>query len=141
MNTSTLTKPHWSFWVIAVLALVWNVMGCANYFMQMNPEYVASLPDSYQNSVVDRPAWATGAFAIAVFAAVIGCALLLIRKSYALYALALSLVGMVGALAHTVISVLGAGGASVLVSTVISFVVAILLVWYANFAIKKNWIG
>lgn len=141
MDKLMLTKPHWSFWVIAVLALLWNFMGCANYVMQMNTGYVASLPDSYQSGIVDRPAWATGAFAIAVFAAAIGCALLLIRKSIALYALALSLIGMVGVLIYTVTGVLGAGGASVLLSITISFVVAILLVWYADMAIKKNWIG
>lgn len=141
MNETILTKPHWSFWVIAVLALVWNLMGCANYFMQMGQEYVASLPESYQTIVVDRPAWATGAFAITVFAAVIGCILLLLRKSYALYALALSLIATVGVLIHTIIGVWGTDSASVLVSTSLSFVVALVLVWYADLATKKNWIS
>ena len=34
---------HWSFWLIGAVALVWNAMGVANIFMQMNPVVVAAL--------------------------------------------------------------------------------------------------
>ena len=141
MNDVTNIKPHWSFWVIAGLALIWNVMGCANYVMQMNPDFVAGLPEAYQAGIVDRPAWATGAFAIAVFAAAVGCALLILRKSLSLYALGLSLLGTIGVLAYTFTAVWGTDGASILVSTTASLVIAVFLVWYANFAIKKGWIS
>lgn len=143
MNKPTLTEPHWSFWVIAVLALIWNLMGCANYLMHMNAEYVASLPESYQSGIGDHPVWATSAFAIVEFEAAIGCILLLIRKSYVLYILALSLIGMGGVLIYAVVGVfvLGTGGPLSLGGTTIYFVVAIVLVWYTDLAIKKNWIG
>ncbi|MFT5639707.1 MAG: hypothetical protein ACI861_002541, partial [Paracoccaceae bacterium] len=35
------TRPHLSFWLIAILILLWNVMGVVNYFMQMNPDALA----------------------------------------------------------------------------------------------------
>ena len=36
MTEKTTGGVHWSFWVIAAVALIWNLMGSANFFMQMN---------------------------------------------------------------------------------------------------------
>ena len=55
MNKS-LVKPHWSFWVVCVIALIWNAMGCMNFIMQMNPETVANFPESAKSLIASRPA-------------------------------------------------------------------------------------
>lgn len=34
---------HWSFWLIGVVALVWNVLGCLNFVSQMDTDSVAGL--------------------------------------------------------------------------------------------------
>ena len=81
MNDETAGRVHWSFWAIGAVALVWNVMGVINFFAQMNADALASFPESHRAIVVGRPAWATGAFAIAVFGGALGCLLLLLRKS------------------------------------------------------------
>ena len=62
-----MNKPHLSFWLIAAAGLAWNLMGCVNYITQTNPENVARMPEIYQVIIAGRPAWATFAFAIAVF--------------------------------------------------------------------------
>ena len=72
---------HWSFWVIGVVTLIWNAMGAANYVAQLDPVVVATFPESHRVLIEGRPAWATGAFAIAVFGGTIGCVLLLFKKS------------------------------------------------------------
>jgi len=71
MNEKTVAAVHWSFWVIGVVGLIFNLMGCINYVSQMNPENVASMPEVYRAIVESRPAWGTGAFAIAVFGGVL----------------------------------------------------------------------
>ena len=63
----TLAKPHFSFWIFAAVGLLWNLMGCLNYIMQANADVVAQMPELYQAIIAARPAWATAAFAIAVF--------------------------------------------------------------------------
>jgi hypothetical protein len=83
MNDKTVGGVHWSFWAIGAAALIWNVLGCMNFFSQMNAEAVAGMPESYRAIVESRPAWATGAFAIAVFGGALGGLLLLLRKSAA----------------------------------------------------------
>ena len=39
-----MTKPSIMFWVIALLGLLWNVLGCFNFIMQRDPGAVADLP-------------------------------------------------------------------------------------------------
>src|SRR5258706_6699992 len=80
MNDETVGGVHWSFWAIGAVTLVWNVMSDINFFMQMNADALASFPESHRAIVVGRPAWATGAFAIAVLRSALGCTLLLLTK-------------------------------------------------------------
>ena len=79
---SVVQKTHWSVWVVGVVSLVWHLMGCANYLFQatMSPDTLAGLSAAQQAIISDRPAWATGAFAVAVFGGAIGSILLLLRK-------------------------------------------------------------
>ncbi len=95
MNEKRVVVIHWSFWVIGAVGLIFNLMGCMNYISQMNAENVASMPDLYRAIVENRPAWGTGAFAIAVFGGALGCLLLLLRKSVAIYVFVVALVGTV----------------------------------------------
>jgi hypothetical protein len=67
INDKTVDGVHWSFWVIGVATLVFNVMGAINYVVQMNPDSLAAFPEAYRPIIEGRPAWATAAFAIAVF--------------------------------------------------------------------------
>ena len=54
--------------------------------------------DTHRAIIEVRPAWATGAFAIAVFGGALGCLLLLLRKSTAYYLFIASLLGVIVAM-------------------------------------------
>ncbi len=101
MNDETVGGVHWSFWAIGAVTLIWNVMGVINFFVQMNADALASFPESHRAIIEGRPAWATGAFAIAVFGGALGCLLLLLRKRAAYYLFIASLLGVVVQLIHT----------------------------------------
>jgi len=144
MNDETVSRVHWSFWIIGVVALIWNVMGAANYVWQMNPDALAAYPETHRAIIEGRPAWATGAFAIAVFGGAVGCLLLLLRKSAAFYLFIASLLGVVVTMVHT----LGVANVSVdfsLVETammiVMPLVLAAFLIWYSKLAERKGWIS
>ncbi len=38
MNDKNIDGVHWSFWVIGAVALIWNLMGVMNFFVQMNSD-------------------------------------------------------------------------------------------------------
>ena len=71
----TTTKPHWSFWLIAVLGLLWHLGTVMNFVTQLTPEGIASLPEQYRAIAETRPQWATAALAVAGIGGAIGCAL------------------------------------------------------------------
>ena len=129
---------HWSFWVIGLAGLIWNIMGGINFSMQMNPEMLAEYPADARLLVEGRPAWATGAFAIAVFGGVFANLLLLFKRSVSLYVFIAALLGVLVTNIHT----LGVtDSTSILSGSLMSFIVATFFIWYAKNALGKGWIN
>lgn len=91
------TKPPVWFWVVSALALIWNLAGVMAYLGQvMAPDDVLSqMEKAIRDAISQRPAWATAAFATAVWGGAIGSLLLLIRKKLAHPVFMLSLVGVI----------------------------------------------
>ena len=139
MNDKAVGDVHWSFWVISAIGLIFNLMGCMNFVSQMNTDMVASMPEGYRALVESRPAWATSAFAIAVFGGALGAILLLFRMSAAYYVFIASLVGAVAAqiplfdMADFPVGAL-IGGLSQLVASA-------FLIWYSKYANRKGWVS
>lgn len=141
MNDKAVTRVHWSFWVISAIALVWNVLGSVNFFMQMNPDMLDAYRESERAIIQGRPAWATAGFAIAVIVGALGSLLLLLRKSAATYLFVASLVGVVVTMVHTLSVDYDFTSGEILVMVVMPLVVAALLVWYSKHAEGRGWIS
>jgi hypothetical protein len=140
MNDKTVGGVHWSFWVIGVVTLLYNVMGVINYFVQMNADSLASFPESYRPIIEDRPAWATTAIAIAVFGAALGCLLLLLKKSAASYVFIASLLGVLVSMMH-IFGVAGLSSFEVWMGVLMQLVVTAFLIWYSKYTQSKGWIN
>jgi hypothetical protein len=89
------TTPSW-FKVVAVVALIWNLLGCIAFFsdLRLSPQDLAKLPESHQALYAARPGWAIAATALAVFGGVLGCIGLLLRQKWAFAVMLLSLLGI-----------------------------------------------
>lgn len=140
MNDKYKSHVHWSFWVIGVVTLIWNVMGAINFFMQMNPDVLAAYRESERMIVEGRPVWATGGFAIAVFGGALGCLLLLLRKSAAYYLFVASLLGVIVTMIHALGVGIDFGLGEILGIILMPLVVAAFLIWYSKLAESKGWI-
>ena len=143
MNETTDTGIHWGFWVISVVALLWNLMGTANFFAQMNADFVATYPDTHRAIIDGRPAWATGAFATAVFGGALGCILLLLWRPAALYLFVASLLGVIATMVHTLAVARSAIEFSlfeIVMMMLMPLVVAAFLVWYSKRAENQGWL-
>ena len=80
--TNSIKAPA-SFWIISVVALLWNLMGCGSFYL--NYQYYtnpATRPEAYQAIFENQPMWLYVVFAIAVLTGLIGCIGLLLRKSW-----------------------------------------------------------
>ena len=141
MNDESLESVHWSFWAIGAVMLIWNVMGCINFFMQMNPDMLAAYRESERAIIEGRPMWATVAFAIAVFGGALGCLLLLLRKSSAFYLFIASLLGVIVTTIHTLGLGIDFGLGEILGIVLMPTVVAAFLIWYSRRAANKAWVS
>lgn len=144
MNDKTVGGIHWSFWAIGAVALIWNVMGIINFLAQMNADALAAMPQTQRAIVEGRPAWATGAFAIAVFGGAIGSLLVLFRKSTARYFFIVSLLGMIvhmipyfGTAGLTTVF----GPSEILMFVLLPLALAAFLIWYSKQAESRGWVS
>jgi len=87
--------PAW-FWLLAALALLWNLLGAAAFASQaaMAPETVAALPPPQRDLWLGMPGWAWGAYAVAVGAGTLGAVALLLRRGWAVGLFVVSLVAV-----------------------------------------------
>jgi hypothetical protein len=90
------TTPGW-FKVVAVVALLWNLLGCFAFAtdLSMSPENIARMSPSQQELYNARPGWALAATGLAVIAGALGSIGLLLRKKWAVPLFLLSLIGII----------------------------------------------
>jgi hypothetical protein len=117
-----------SFWVVAIVALIWNGLGTINFVQQLNEAGLSTLPPEYQVYVQTRPIWAFLAFAVSVVAGIVGAILMLIRSKISMPSFIIS---SLGALVVT-FSTLTSGITSVIVGSALSVVLALVFVWFAS---------
>jgi hypothetical protein len=142
MNEATKT-PLW-FWIISSVLLLWNLVGVMAYIAQvsMSPEAMAALPAPERALYESTPAWANAAFAVAVWAGTLGCALLLLKRASAFYVLLTSLLGVLVQMSHSFFmsqsfDVYGPGAA---IMPVIIILIAGFLVWFSLWAKERAWL-
>lgn len=138
--TDTNKPPIW-YWIVSVIALIWNALGVMNYLMQafMSDEVIANLPADERVYYENIPAWATGGFAIAVFAGLIGSIMLLMKKSQSKM---FFIVSFLGVIAQNIYWMFLSGmpmdeGRLVLPVSVILFAIALIV--FSHGATKRGW--
>ncbi len=143
-SVQTSKLPVW-FWVIAAAALLWNLMGVVAYIMQMtmSDETIATLPKNEQDLYINYPAWAAGAFALAVFGGACGAALLIARNKFAVPIFGLSLAGIAIQMFHSFVianSIAVYGPGALLMPLMVVIIGVGLFVWSMKLK-GKGWIN
>ncbi len=90
------SPPRW-YLPVTILALLWNLLGCAAYLgdVMLTPEDVAKMSAAQQSLYASRSAWAVAATAIAVWCGAAGSLALTMRKRWARPLLIASLTGVI----------------------------------------------
>jgi len=136
--------PARSFWIIGGVALVWNLMGVANYLgtVSMTPEALAALPEAERALQTDVPAWVTSAYAVAVFGGTLGSLALLLRKAWAVPVLVVSLIGILLQMGHAFFAsaMIEVQGMTAVVFPLFIIAIAVYLVVFSNSAKTKGWL-
>lgn len=137
-NTLTSKPPIW-FWIVSVIALIWNGMGVNAYLQQAyNTESYRTMYTEEQLEIAaNMPIWVTAAFAIAVFAGAIAAIGLLLKKSWSVKLWILSLIAVIVQMGYTLIN----GYESNMIMTIMIVAFAFIFVWFAKMSKTKNWLG
>lgn len=135
-------KAPLHLWVVAVLALVWNLIGAMDYVMtQMrNENYMSAFTAEQLDFFYSIPSWAVATWAIGVWGGVLGSVFLLMRNKLAVWTFIISLVAMILTSFQNYVLSNGldvVGSVFSLVFTAIIFIVAVCLCFYAK-AMHKN---
>ena len=144
MNELTSTRPPIWFWIVAIFALLWNLVGCAAYWMEVTigPEQLAELEADVQRLYETVPTWATAAFAVAVWAGLLGSVGLLLRKKWAAPVFVISLLGVLVQMTHSFFlsDTFEVMGNDKMAFPILVIVLAIFLVWFSSTARARRWI-
>lgn len=85
--------PAW-FWVVAVLALLFESIGCLMYYTQVSAD-PATLPLDQRMIRETTPTWMVAAYAVAVWVGLAGAVMLLLRRRHAVPLLLVSLIAVI----------------------------------------------
>ncbi len=136
--------PGW-FRLLAVLGLAWNAFGVYMYLSKvgMFGDPLAGQNQAYRDLAASVPSWVTAAFAVAVFAGLIGTLLLVMLKRLAKPMLVLSLLAVLVQCVWIVgmSNARAVEGNMAFVMPGVVTLVAILLVWLAMVGDRKGWLN
>ena len=145
MATVATTKvPGW-YWAVAVLALLWAAAGCFAYVSQvsMDAADMAALPAAQREIWQMMPAWATAAYAVAVWSGLAGAIGLLLRRRWARPAYIVSLAAVLVQFGWTFVAspILSTVGPSSAAFPLFIVVAGIVLIWFAGTAARRGWLN
>ncbi len=141
----TTTKPNTGYWIIAVIALLWNLMGVFQYLSStlMADAMKEALPAEQVALMEALPSWYNYVFAVAVFAGTIGALLLLLRKKLAVPIFGISLLAVLVQMGYWLFAtdVMDVMGITSVIMPLVVIIVAIFLYFYSKGASQKGWLG
>ncbi len=145
MNNQSRIKPTIWFWVLGVLALLWNLMGVYAYLMDayMKDDIMATFSEAQKAIFIDQPIWLTAAYAFAVFGGTLGCVGLLLRKKWATPLFLISLIAVIARTAYYFFMTNSTEVFDMVQGTILPIaviIIAALLYIFSKIATERRWI-
>lgn len=145
MSEGPVTPPRW-YLVVSGLAVVWMLFGVAALVMDamMDEAALAAMSEGQRRLFESRPAWIFAVYAIATLTGLAGAVALLLRRSWAVPALAVSLAAVTVQFGYVflVMDAVGQiGAAAALPFPITIFVIGAVLLWFARMADHRGWLS
>ena len=138
------TKPPAWYWIVAVLAFLWEAGGCYAYLnsVTMKATDMLRYPPAQRAVFEATPAWVWAAYAVAVWVGLGGAVGLLLRQRWARLAFILSLIAAIVQFGWVLLATpaLGQIGASATAVPVGVVLIGAILIWFAGEAGQRGWL-
>ncbi|MDN3669078.1 hypothetical protein QWY93_07040 [Echinicola jeungdonensis] len=144
MKSRNVKIPVW-FWTVSTFLLIWNILGLGSFIQHVNitDDTLIGMTELERGIYKSFPTWATLAFGFAVFGGVFGCIGLLLKQKWSKPVLWVSLIAVLIQMSYSlfVAKTPNLYGPLAVVMPVLIILVAIFMVWMANYSLKKNWLN
>ena len=142
---ATETKPPVWFWIVAVLLVLWEAMGCYACYTQFRLGAAAMGPvDEWSlRYYAALPVWYNWVYAAATFGGLLGGLALLARERRATILFSISLVAIIVMFGYAFAAtdlIAHKGLAQVLPFPLFIAAVGAFSLWFAGFAARKGWL-
>ncbi len=146
MTDSTSQKVPVVFWIIAVIAIIWNAMGVNQYLQQayQTDAFKAGMPsEEALEMAINTPSWAMSAFAVAVFFGLLASIALILKKRLAIPLFLISLIGIIVQMIHNVFisDSVELMGSIAIIFPIIILVIGVFLYFYSKRSMANGWIS
>ena len=146
MNVSKDIRPPTWFRIASWLALLWMLSGAAAFMADLTTDEaaLAQMTAAQRELYEARPPWLFAVYAVAIVTGLAGAIGLLLRKAWAIPALAVSLVAVAIQFGYTIFGMQAierVGAAQAVSLPIVVFVAGSLMLWLALTAKKSRWIS
>ncbi|MCF8716145.1 hypothetical protein JM658_15040 [Joostella atrarenae] len=144
MDDQFSTKIPWWFWLVTIVALLWNLMGVGAFIadMTITDEAIQALPKAQQDLYLNNPIWVKAAYGIAVIGGALGCILLIFRVKTAKLVFIISFIAILIQMGYNflIASSLEVYGPGAYLMPIMIIVIAAYLIIFSGKSIKKGWL-
>lgn len=141
MNETRANTPV-HLWIVGVLAVLWNAIGCFDYFATQTKleSYMSQFTPQQLEYFYAFPAWADAGWAIGVWGSLLAAIGLLLRKAWAVWLFGLAILGLAVTTVYNFVlsdgmAVMGSGAA---MFTGVIWIIALFLFFYARAMAKRK---
>ncbi len=133
-----------SFWIVAAMLLLWNLIGDAAYLMQVTMDLdELALTDAYTARLfAETPQWAWAAYAIGVWSGTAAAIALLLRRRVATLLFGTSLVGIIIQFARVFLTtdLIAVKGWTAALFPLLIFAIGLFALHYARATDRRGWL-
>ena len=134
--TEATTKTPIHLWIVGIFAVLWNAVGAFDYTATQYrlESYMSQFTPEQLEYFYGFPVWMDAAWAIAIWASVLGSLSLLLRKAWAVWLFGISILGLATSTVYNFVlsdgmEIMGSEGATF---TGVIWLIALILFFYAK---------
>jgi hypothetical protein len=141
MNQTT-TKAPVHLWIVGILAVLWNAIGCFDYYATQSKleSYMSQFTPEQLEYFYAFPVWVDAAWAIAVWGSLLASIGLLLRKAWAVWLFGLAILGMAATSVYSLVLSDGMAlmGSGAMYFTIVIWIIALFLFFYAQAMARRR---
>lgn len=138
----TITKTPVHLWIVGILAVLWNAVGCFDYYATQSKleSYMSQFTPEQLAYFYGFPMWVDAAWAVAVWGSLLASVGLLLRKAWAVWLFGLAILGMAATSVYNFVLTDGMAlmGSGAVYFTGVIWIIALFLFFYAQAMAKRR---